>query len=203
VSELEAAWAGLAQPLLLAVAKSAAMQGPSALARLRAGRRRRRLAYQRLEVAVLRVRLRIEALFLGRQALGRPTNLQAALGRGLSLAFTLLDRVSVDLVEVQAALFEVQDLAPKPTAEAGGAVVTALADLLDSIDPGWQHPWRRRDARAQGRVARRGYDEALGRFMRLSDADAAPRWRDRRRARRTTRTEASSNPTPGHQAIPV
>lgn len=191
-SELDLALAGLTQPLLLAVAKSAMTQGPSAVARLRAGRRQRRLAHQRLQTAVLRVRLRIEALLVGRKVLGKPTNLMAAFGGGLSLAFTLLDRVSVDLAEVQAALFVVQDLATKETATAAGAVVTALADLLGSVDPGWLHPRGRSEARRRGQAARRDFDEALQRFMQLADADAAPRWRDRRQARAAAVTGASS-----------
>lgn len=196
LSGLDPTLGALAQPLLTAVGKAAAAQAPPALLGFSRRRHQRRAAYQRLQVVVLRTRLHITGMLATHQVLTNPVNVISFFG-GLSVATTVIDRVTVDLAEAYEAWHRVRDQGVPEIARVADDLLIALAELMNTVDPGWRHPRERRAVRAEAQALNELFDAAFTRFLRLSDADAAARRRDRKAARRALASTPSGE-KPAH-----
>jgi hypothetical protein len=117
-------------------------------------------------------------------SLGRRPGRSNRRATGYPVAVTALDRVITDLADVSEAFCAVQALASADVAQGAEELLVALGQLLAHVDPGWHRPRRRRAARERAHDAGERYEAALSEFGRLAYADAAPRWKDRRAARR-------------------
>lgn len=190
VPGIESAIASAGQALAAEAGKTAARGLTGGLGR-RPGRPVRRAAYQALMVGCLRAQLRITSLLAVHRARLNPLDLVAVV-TGYPVAVTALDRVITDLADVSEAFCAVQALAPADVAQGAEELLMALAQLLAHVDPGWHRPRRRREVLRHARDARERYDAALSEFGRLAHADSAPRWRDRRAARRRGTRPATS-----------
>ena len=179
---LEPVLAMLAQSLTSEVAKTATQE---ATGWVRGPRQRsRRLAqYNEFQVVSYRTHLRIKTLLAVQQARQNPFDVAAVLG-GYPTAVAALDRVVSDLSVVWEAWHRVHLVAPEPVHAGADEVITALADLLAHVDPGWHKPRQRAAVKRRAREAEERFIDAATRFGRLALADSAARRRDRRAAQR-------------------